>query len=71
VVPLIDSEELARKSGPPVDDTVDHPAVRRTILTKGHCKDCSHYHCCPRMRGENMCYSLKEVPEPVGELRED
>lgn len=40
MVPLIDSEELARKSGPPMDDAVDHPAVRKSILTKGHCKDC-------------------------------
>jgi hypothetical protein len=25
---------------------------------KKHCRECSHYECCPRMRGENICYGM-------------
>jgi hypothetical protein len=33
---------------------------------KGPCELCSHYHNCPRMRGENICYGKKELlPEPL------
>jgi hypothetical protein len=34
---------------------------RRRISIKGQCEQCEHYHACPRMRGENICYGKHEV----------
>jgi len=37
------------------------PNNSQTILIKRHCRLCSCYHDCPRMRGESMCLGQKEI----------
>ncbi|NDJ76051.1 MAG: hypothetical protein GYB65_07310 [Chloroflexi bacterium] len=45
----------------PAHDNLAATTSTRQFIIKGRCQDCVHYHDCPRMNGQNVCYGTKEV----------
>jgi hypothetical protein len=47
---------------PAVPQKQPGPTCQHTRI-KSHCKNCAYYHDCPRMKGEDICYStLSHLP---------